>query len=222
MQGKFKDYCAHSIFANTRIMKSIIIRFLLQNAHKFVWLSLLPDPCGSSVLLRCRRVTILLPYVHWTIQSWEKVFANLAKQHPGRARQKSEARAGRNFSQPRTKTFSRLCTLLEICVNEISHPWVSYSRLFNLDSSSHAWISDLSPSPDALLNHLSNKRSKGGYHVPGQRYVGSSYVGSRVVAPYDYSGGKTRVRILRKNGAKLCLHNFWWKRDCITFPYCIK
>ena len=29
MQGKFKDYCAHSIFANIRNMKPIIIRFLL-------------------------------------------------------------------------------------------------------------------------------------------------------------------------------------------------
>ena len=29
MHGKFEDYCAHSIFANIRNMKPIIIRFLL-------------------------------------------------------------------------------------------------------------------------------------------------------------------------------------------------
>ena len=36
-----------------------------------------------------------------------KKSANIAKQDPGRARQKSHARAGRTFSQPRTILFCR-------------------------------------------------------------------------------------------------------------------
>ena len=35
------------------------------------------------------------------IQRPAKKYTNLAKQDPGRARQKSQIRAGRNFSQPR-------------------------------------------------------------------------------------------------------------------------
>ena len=44
------------------------------------------------------------------LQGREKKFANLAQLQPGRARQKSLAGPGRNISQPRTNTFSRLCT----------------------------------------------------------------------------------------------------------------
>ena len=42
------------------------------------------------------------------VQRARKRFVNLSKQNPGRARQK--ARAGRNFSQPRTCHFRDLCT----------------------------------------------------------------------------------------------------------------
>ena len=38
------------------------------------------------------------------LQRARKSFVNLAKQDPGRARQKSEARVGRNFSQPAVQT----------------------------------------------------------------------------------------------------------------------
>ena len=44
------------------------------------------------------------------LQRLAKKFANLAKQDPGRARQKSQARAGTNFSQPRTNSLADLCT----------------------------------------------------------------------------------------------------------------
>ena len=43
------------------------------------------------------------------------------------------------------------------------------------------------------MNYLSNKKGKGGYYLSRPRYVGSTYTGSRVVQPYDFSGGQTRV-----------------------------
>ena len=43
------------------------------------------------------------------VQRPAKKCANLTKQDPGRARQKSQARAGINFSQPRTNFLADLC-----------------------------------------------------------------------------------------------------------------
>ena len=55
------------------------------------------------------------PYLHNTticlyVQRPAKKCANLTKQDPGRVRQKSQARAGRHFSQPRTIFLADLCT----------------------------------------------------------------------------------------------------------------
>ena len=47
--------------------------------------------------------------MQWSVlQRPAKKCVNLTKQDPGRARQKSQARAGRNFSQPRTNTLADL------------------------------------------------------------------------------------------------------------------
>ena len=43
-----------------------------------------------------------------------KKYANLAKQDPGRAKQSRRARAGTNFSQPRTNLIADLCIILSI------------------------------------------------------------------------------------------------------------
>ena len=43
------------------------------------------------------------------LQGPEWRFADFVKQQPGRARQNSQARAGRNFSQPRTNLYFPLC-----------------------------------------------------------------------------------------------------------------
>ena len=45
-----------------------------------------------------------------TVQRSAKKFVNLAKQDPVRARQNREARAGTNFSQPRTSLSADLCS----------------------------------------------------------------------------------------------------------------
>ena len=45
----------------------------------------------------------------WHIQRSAKKCANLAKQDPGRVRQKSQARSGINFSQTRTNFLADLC-----------------------------------------------------------------------------------------------------------------
>ena len=43
------------------------------------------------------------------VQGTRKKYVFFAKQDPGRVRQNSQARAGRNFSQPRTNIFRVLC-----------------------------------------------------------------------------------------------------------------
>ena len=44
------------------------------------------------------------------VQRSAKKYANFAKVDPGKARQRIEARAGTNFSQPRTSFLADLCT----------------------------------------------------------------------------------------------------------------
>ena len=45
------------------------------------------------------------------LRIWDLFFANLAKQDSVGTRQKSKARAGRNFTQPRTNIKSHLCSI---------------------------------------------------------------------------------------------------------------
>ena len=60
------------------------------------------------------------------VQRPTKNCANLAKQDPSRARQKSQARAGTNFSHPRTSILADLCTVCKFCLNNNTH-FVIYS-----------------------------------------------------------------------------------------------
>ena len=84
------------------------------------------------------------------IQRTRKRFVNLAKQDPGRARQKSEARAGRNFSQPRTSLFRGA----SVCLSMFSENW--HTVLYNANPRMRFYCKWLCECPAPWITCLSH------------------------------------------------------------------
>ena len=75
------------------------------------------------------------------------MYANYVKQQPGRARQNSYARAGRNFSQPRTIFIADLCTRYKIRYASMKYDGIIFilgERNVNLPGTEHDKFSKLS------------------------------------------------------------------------------
>ena len=76
--------------------------------------------------LYCQYPWVFSLQIRPQVQRWDLIFVDLVKQDPGRARWNSEARAGRNFTQPHTKIKSHLCTGMTDL--DLFLPWESLTR----------------------------------------------------------------------------------------------